>query len=191
MYLIISLLEVTRYLPKHQNVNQAMTVSSPERAGTSCSKKNERSEYTRSVRSVMSVMSVKSVMSVRSHKSKYTPTYGVFYLSLRAFNRLCVSWYVHVIAFDLTAFIGQQESSQSLGCFCDTHLLRSVIKLFKLGRLDNHWCLRIRPTPGDSLAFIFRVNPRHFSNCSVRALVSLPPARVQLVWVPRPGGPML
>ena len=87
----------------------------------------------------MSVMSVKSVMSVRSHKSKYTPTYGVFYLSLRAFNRLCVSWYVHVIAFDLTAFIGQQESSQSLGCFCDTHLLRSVIKLFKLGRLDNHW----------------------------------------------------
>ena len=35
------------------------------------------------------------------------------------------------------AFIGQQESSQSFGCFCDTHLLRSVIKLFKLGRLDN------------------------------------------------------
>ena len=25
------------------------------------------------------------------------------------------------------------------GCFCDTHLLRGVIKLFELGRLDNQW----------------------------------------------------
>ena len=41
------------------------------------------------------------------------------------------------LGLDLAAFIGQQESLQSVCCFCDTHLLRSVIKLFKLGRLDN------------------------------------------------------
>ena len=40
------------------------------------------------------------------------------------------------LGLDLAAFIGQQESLQSFCCFCDTHLLRSVIKLFKLGRLD-------------------------------------------------------
>ena len=35
------------------------------------------------------------------------------------------------------AFIGPEESMQSRDCICDTHLLRSVIKLCKLGRLDK------------------------------------------------------
>ena len=41
------------------------------------------------------------------------------------------------LGLDLAAFIGQEESLQCFSCFCDTHLLRSVIKLFKLGRLDK------------------------------------------------------
>ena len=41
------------------------------------------------------------------------------------------------LGLDLAAFIGQDESLQCFSCFCDTHLLRSVIKLFKLGRLDK------------------------------------------------------
>ena len=40
------------------------------------------------------------------------------------------------LGLDLAAFIGQRESLQSFCCFCDTHLLRSVIKLFKLGHLE-------------------------------------------------------
>ena len=39
---------------------------------------------------------------------------------------------------DRVTFIGQQESLQLLSCLCDTHLLRSVFKLFKLGRIDKH-----------------------------------------------------
>ena len=41
------------------------------------------------------------------------------------------------LGLGLAVFIDQQESLQCLNCFCDTHLLRSVIKLFKLGRLDK------------------------------------------------------
>ena len=40
------------------------------------------------------------------------------------------------------AFIGPEESMQSRNCICDTHLLRSVIKLCKLGRLDKPWRTR-------------------------------------------------
>ena len=41
------------------------------------------------------------------------------------------------LGLELALFIDQQEILQCLNCFCDTHLLRSVIKLFKLGRLDK------------------------------------------------------
>ena len=41
------------------------------------------------------------------------------------------------LGLGLAVFIDQQESLQCHNCFCDTHLLRSVIKLFKLGRLDH------------------------------------------------------
>ena len=37
------------------------------------------------------------------------------------------------------AFIGPEESMQSQNCNCVTHLLSSVIRLCKLGRLDKPW----------------------------------------------------
>ena len=42
-------------------------------------------------------------------------------------------------SIERAAIIGQEESIQCQSCICDTHLLRSVIKLCELGRLDKQW----------------------------------------------------
>ena len=44
------------------------------------------------------------------------------------------------------------------------------------------------PSPDWTLGCIFSEKPRNLSNCSVWALEWPPPAGVQLVWGPRPGG---
>ena len=97
-----------------------------------------------------------------SQQTKFPDRIRIFWLLRREYENTCFQgdmaagnllWWQMLILYgkpisdeppaalglELALFIDQQESLQCLNCFCDTHLLRSVIKLFKLGRLDKVW----------------------------------------------------